>query len=484
MNSGVGFAPLQDCVGTSMFGSKHETCQQERRRKKDKKDREHGHRSVSPVDSRAREGFSSWPGAQGQPQDLVLTASPTLASPEARLQAAFPQASPDKVRKALKKSNGSLAQAALRLIRASSHTEVPDGIPLPMRSACKRALLVGVNYFGSNAELRGCLNDVDNMQSLLVRTFNWPLDAIRTLRDDNHALMPTLSNIERGLRWLVEGVQPGDSLFFHFSGHGAQQEDPHGYEEDGMNETILPVDFMQAGMITDDHIGDVIVKQLPEGVRLTCLLDCCHSGTGLDLPFMLTSSGWKEETNPYHSRGDVVMLSGCEDMDCSADASDRYGNPGGAMTTALCDALQGNRSLTYRDLLTALRRNLQRRGFTQRPQLTSTQRFDLDRHFGFDDAIANRNPKIGRTLRKKFPPKPRRMEGPLASELLEAGLLCGFTATLGTDFAGPVMGAPGSVIDTMTDMGYSGMGAVVPAMDPITGMGSSIGSTFGSMFGW
>lgn len=50
-------------------------------------------------------------------------------------------------------------------------------------------------------------------------------------------------------------MRPGDVLFFHFSGHGAQQEDPNGFEEDGMNETILPVDFEHAGMMTDDHIG-------------------------------------------------------------------------------------------------------------------------------------------------------------------------------------------------------------------------------------
>ena len=33
---------------------------------------------------------------------------------------------------------------------------------------------------------------------------------------------------------------PGDALFFHFSGHGSQQPDPNGIEEDGMNEVIMP----------------------------------------------------------------------------------------------------------------------------------------------------------------------------------------------------------------------------------------------------
>ena len=50
-----------------------------------------------------------------------------------------------------------------------------------------------------------------------------------------------------------------------------------------MNETILPSDFQKAGMITDDQISDTIVKPLPEGVRMTAVMDCCHSGTGMDL---------------------------------------------------------------------------------------------------------------------------------------------------------------------------------------------------------
>jgi hypothetical protein len=35
-------------------------------------------------------------------------------------------------------------------------------------------------------------------------------------------------------------MQPGTSLFFHFSGHGSQKADFGGDEDDGMDETILP----------------------------------------------------------------------------------------------------------------------------------------------------------------------------------------------------------------------------------------------------
>lgn len=303
----------------------------------------------------------------------------------------------------------------------------------------RRAVLVGINYFGTQAQLRGCINDVKNMRALLTERMGWSTNCIKELTDDNRSAMPTRSNIEAALRWLVEGVQPGDVLFFHFSGHGAQQEDPHGFEEDGMNETIIPVDFKSAGMMTDDQLSEIIVKNLPEGVRLTAVMDCCHSGTGLDLPYTWTARGWKEDTNPYHSLGDVQMFSGCADEDTSSDAATAYGAAGGAMTTAFCDVLRANLYLSYSDLMKMLNQTMARRGFSQRAQLTSSQRFGFDRPFLLDDIIPNSNATIGRTFRRKFPPRPRAMQGPLADLLgIGAAVVGGMVLA---DLAGGLLGA-------------------------------------------
>merc|ERR1719401_683838 len=178
-----------------------------------------------------------------------------------------------------------------------------------------------------------------------------------------------------------------------------------------MNETICPVDFQRAGMLSDDEIGDLMVKHLPDGVRLTAIMDCCHSGTGLDLPFSWTGRAWKEETNPYHSAGDVQLFSGCEDEDCSADAVSSYGAAGGAMTTAFCDVLRStSRTLSYPELMSQLDKLMRKRGFSQRPQLTSSQQFDVvARPFQLDTAVPNSNATLGRIFRKKFPPRPKKI---------------------------------------------------------------------------
>ena len=97
---------------------------------------------------------------------------------------------------------------------------------------------------------------------------------------------PTKRNIRMALYWLVQGCQPGDSLVFHYSGHGSQQKNYTGDEVDGYDETLCPSDFESQGMIVDDEINATIVRPLPQGVKLHAIVDACHSGTVLDLPFL------------------------------------------------------------------------------------------------------------------------------------------------------------------------------------------------------
>jgi hypothetical protein len=160
--------------------------------------------------------------------------------------------------------------------------------PNPVR----KALLIGINYHGQSGELRGCCNDVREMYKLLTKIYGWDSSNFRILTDETLSLPNQLSsrprdskpnkrNILDGMRWLSADVLPGDALFFHYSGHGAQQPDPNGIESDGMNETILPLDYHSEGMITDDEISSILVQTLPDGVRLTCVMDSCHSGTGI-----------------------------------------------------------------------------------------------------------------------------------------------------------------------------------------------------------
>ena len=81
---------------------------------------------------------------------------------------------------------------------------------------------------------------------------------------------------------------PGDTLFFHYSGHGTQVPTDHDDPEvDGLDEAIVPVDM---NLIVDDDLR-LILCQLPLGARMTMLADCCHSGTMMDHPILQLRTG-------------------------------------------------------------------------------------------------------------------------------------------------------------------------------------------------
>jgi hypothetical protein len=108
------------------------------------------------------------------------------------------------------------------------------------------------------------------------------------------AHLPTKENILHSIERLVTGAKAGDMLYFSFSGHGTQVPDHSGEEADGLDEAIVPGDFAEIGrVITDDELAAYLVAPLTEGVLLTCIFDCCHSGTILDLDSAMDSTKGK-----------------------------------------------------------------------------------------------------------------------------------------------------------------------------------------------
>jgi len=113
-----------------------------------------------------------------------------------------------------------------------------------------RALLVGVSSYPTLPEryrLEGPRNDVQRMRQVL-RQRGFAADRIETLADGvPGAASPTRINILGALARMAEVVQPGDTVFVHFAGHGSQQPADRGTaagrnESNGLHETFLPLD--------------------------------------------------------------------------------------------------------------------------------------------------------------------------------------------------------------------------------------------------
>lgn len=271
--------------------------------------------------------------------------------------------------------------------------------PLVRISGNKRAVLCGISYRNTPYELKGCFHDVENMKYLLTTRFKFPEDSIVTLTEDEEdsKRIPTRQNMLRWMRWLVEDCRAGDSLVFHYSGHGCQEEDDKGEEVDGYNETLLPLDFEEAGMIVDDEINETLVRPIPPGARLHAIIDACHSGTVLDLPYVcvfkprLGICEWEDHTPRSGapkgtSGGEAISFTGCADDQTSADskAISKITSTG-AMTTSFIKALENGEGKTYGTLLSSMRDSVRaarqkpgKQGKIQEPQLSSSYPFDFN----------------------------------------------------------------------------------------------------------
>ncbi|KAJ5083626.1 hypothetical protein N7456_013053 [Penicillium angulare] len=289
----------------------------------------------------------------------------------------------------------------------------------------RKALLIGINYFGQKGQLRGCINDVKNMSTYLNQNFGYAREDMVQLTDDqqNPMSQPTKANILRAMHWLVKDAQPNDSLFFHYSGHGGQTPDLDGDEDDGYDEVIYPVDFRVAGHIVDDEMHRIMVQSLRPGVRLTAIFDSCHSGSAMDLPYVYSTSGVLKEPNlakeagqgllgvvQAYARGDmggmmetamgffkkatkgdevyernkqtktspadVIMWSGSKDDQTSQDAQ-IAGQATGAMSWAFIAALRKNPQQSYVQLLNSIREELAAK-YSQKPQLSCSHPLDTN----------------------------------------------------------------------------------------------------------
>lgn len=184
--------------------------------------------------------------------------------------------------------------SASRLLDANSRFEIVPSDSAPKK---KRAILMGINYVGQNGELNGCHNDVKNIKRYLIEHQGFQEQDMLILMDDGRCNPPTRRNIMDAFTRITQYSEAGDVVFVHYSGHGGRVEDTSGDEEDGFDETLIPVDFKKAGQILDDDVFAILVKPMKAGVHCTVLMDCCHSGTALDLPYEMNATDTSMHAN-------------------------------------------------------------------------------------------------------------------------------------------------------------------------------------------
>jgi len=262
----------------------------------------------------------------------------------------------------------------------------------------RKALCVGINNFKNypGSALQGCINDSNDMESLLKTYWGFSTGDIVKLTD----AQATKQNIMTNLKTMVDGAKADQYsyLVFSLSSHGTQVPDMNNDEPDHADEAFCPSDLAQKGntwdsnyIIIDDELHDLFV-QLPQNVLLEVYLDTCHSGTGLKAIDLLLDRKPRYIPPPSyeafeHAEGKPsrklyrslvireinhhILWAACRANQTSADAY-IAGAWHGAFTYYFCKEINAcQNTLSRGEILTKVKTDLKAGHYRQVPQLES-----------------------------------------------------------------------------------------------------------------
>jgi hypothetical protein len=304
--------------------------------------------------------------------------------------------------------------------------------PPPPPPPSFKVLLIGNNYCGTSNELQGCVADIEHAKQFFtanVKSSSYSLSfyelwdkrgpggngIVTSARGKG-----TKKNILAGITWLTTRVKAGDVLYVHYSGHGGTLPSKDPGEDFHVDSTWVPVDYTTAGFIVDNDLRVRLATKIPAGATLWVTSDSCHSGSVLDLRFgfadasfvrstavdipdaeiwsptlslpngkdiklfdsskLVTASTVTEDVHYTPTVGTVILVSGCKDLQTSADAFEDNSFQG-ALTWAFFSCLLQNKNTPLKYLIRDMRQLLALHGYTQIPQLSSGKALDLQTAF-------------------------------------------------------------------------------------------------------
>jgi hypothetical protein len=270
---------------------------------------------------------------------------------------------------------GTTAKPTSVILKPTTQVKPPTPSPVYPKGLV-RALYIGLNYIPMpDYQLKGCMNDILTSQVLIRQLYPTCTD-IKIITDSTET-KPTKENILKAIEWLATGLQPGQNIFLHFSGHGGLMKDTNGDEKAGFDSCIYGYTDTTLEPILDDELRAALAVKIPSGSKCFAVFDCCNSGTALDLQYtwqapasgrLTFSQDWKYS----RTRGQVIFLSACKDDQYAMDTVNAFGTPGGALSLALMTTWQTYRkTMKVKHLLWDIRTILKKNGYSQIPQIST-----------------------------------------------------------------------------------------------------------------
>ena len=199
-----------------------------------------------------------------RPRSLGDPWSEPVALPEALLVLAQEQLLQQKDQSQLLTTSNS-SQPTNSLASLNGHA-APPADTKPSRNP-RRALCIGIDDY-PDAPLSGCVADAKQWENSLAN-LGFATQLLVNSQATREAMLERLTS-------LVTSSKAGDIVVLQYSGHGTQVSDQDGDEQDGLDEALCAYDYADGGLVLDDDLRNVFAL-IPDGVNVTCFMDCCHS---------------------------------------------------------------------------------------------------------------------------------------------------------------------------------------------------------------
>jgi hypothetical protein len=239
-----------------------------------------------------------------------------------------------------------------------------------------KAVLIGIqNYTKSNfGSLDGPEQDIFNIEKIIKKNKK-NAKIVKILDTNTSYVQPTKENIMKELDSIYKDVHENSRVLIYYSGHGSNIKTKNKDEYDKNYDQVMNV--MNNKIITDNEINKCIKNNIPKGVSVYLIFDCCHSGDIVDLKYKLIDNEFKP-IRPSDPEMDnlIVLISGCAFTQSTTDAP-----KGGAFTNRLLEILEDNKfDISFKDLHVSLNKKLEYLkiwfGMSQEPQIFCSKKLD------------------------------------------------------------------------------------------------------------
>mmetsp|Transcript_93567 Transcript_93567/g.244017 ORF Transcript_93567/g.244017 Transcript_93567/m.244017 type:complete len:294 (-) Transcript_93567:87-968(-) len=148
-----------------------------------------------------------------------------------------------------------------------------------------KLLIVALNYeYVQGAELT-CHEDAHIIFRIADRAHCCDI----TLNTDRRGIgglnFPTRSVVLKHVEMVASRCKPGDWFVWFWAGHGVSV--PHRSGNGDFDQAFVTPDekgrLTEKSVLLDDEFAEALETYVPEGVRILCICDCCHSGSICDV---------------------------------------------------------------------------------------------------------------------------------------------------------------------------------------------------------